>query len=281
MNPLVAAHLPGMSFDANGSKHESAGTKAGGRFAREALTESGTTLGAPTCATTVQVTGEPGPTTPDYVAAFEAIPGLGGVSVDVSHDGDRGFHATATVHGHDYEIHERFGPKFHVSAGAWPHEVIGSTRDRAATLLGTLQSARELAIAGETLKGVERTVRDEYASLPVAKHPVVLRRDVESGVTEVGFSLPGDHMKVRIFDQPFTGVDARSEGQLFASSPVTDGTGGLTMRQQTNRLNKVLDAIGPDRAHSEMFLRRYLALAQAEFDIRVSTDPLLTSKESA
>ncbi|WP_186812767.1 hypothetical protein, partial [Cellulomonas hominis] len=80
------------------------------------------------------------------------------------------------------------------------------------------------------------------------------------------------------FDAPSTGTghDALAEGRLFARSPIKDDQlAELTDRQNTNRLNKALDAIGPDRAYSERYLRRYMALARAEMDARLAADPIL------
>jgi hypothetical protein len=273
-----------MSTDANDRKREAPGTTVGGRFAREAHAEPSTILGAYASATTVRVTGAPGARTTLFAHALAAVPGLGDVALQV--DRDDPFAATATVHGLEYRISDYERGWYRVAArGRYMNDSVGEIDDLEATLGKKLKSVKREAIADDTLKAVELSIRKEYVAMPVAKHPVALRRDAAAGVTEVGFSLPGDHMKVRVFDQPLTGagLKAPAAGELFASSPITDGTGGLTARQNTNRLNKVLDAIRPDgrRADAEQYLRRYLALARDEFDLRVSTDPLLAAKESA
>lgn len=254
------------------------GVPDGGQFARTARAEPQVHLGGPGSETTVTVTGTPGPATQTWVHALEAVPGGAQVELDVRRDDEQAFTATARVHDVEYQLRHRDTGSYWVTVegGAISASAAEPRGTMTQTLGKSLGHVRTQMLARETMASVERMTREEHSSELVKTYPVALHRD-HSHVTEIGFALPGDHLKVRVYDQK----DPDTPGQLFSYSPVTDGYNALTDRQRRNRLNKALDAIGPDREYGEAFVRRYLALAGHEQDRRIETDPLLSALQSA
>ncbi|WP_156250952.1 hypothetical protein [Pseudactinotalea terrae] len=136
-----------------------------------------------------------------------------------------------------------------------------------AELADALRKARTAAISDLARGHADAKLRADAVERAELQRPVAARRDPQVGLTEVGFALPGDHIKVRTFSE---GADA----QLFARSAIKDGIDTLTERQNRNRLNKVLDQLGPDRETADRVLRTYLS------DVRTEADRLHAADEA-
>lgn len=258
-----------------------AGVTTGGQFATEARSEAPVVLGYGPPRATVTVEGVQGPNASTYADALAHVLPLKDALMQVRVDEPGGrFSATVHARGYEYRIDSADGEHVRLKRADGPYL---SDQFGRMPIVGNIESmvvgAHRACIARDTLDNVGRMVREEHSTELVRMHPATLRREASwSGVTELGFGLPGDHIKVRVFgeDTDGTGIDARAAGELFCYSSVKDrDSGDLTERQRRNRLNKVLDAIGPDRAYAERYLRRYLALARAEMDTRHAADPIL------
>lgn len=258
-----------------------AGVTTGGRFATEARAEAPVTLSSRPWHATVTVEGIQGPNTSTYAAALEKVVPLQDVVLKVHVDEPDGrFSATAHARGLEYRIDSSDGLNVRLARadGAYLGDQHGQIFALDHQLPDMVTAAHIAVHERDTVKSVERMVREEFSTELIKRHVTAVRRGHTFDSIEVGVPLPGDHMTVAAFDSAPTGrgLDAVVEGRLFARSPIKDDQlAELTDRQVTNRLNKALDSIGPDRAYSERYLRRYMALARAEMDARLASDPIL------
>lgn len=262
-----------------------AGVTTGGQFATGARSEAPVTLSSRPPYADVLVDGVQGPNSATYAAALSKVAPLGNVVLKVHVDEPGGrFSATAYALGYEYRIDSGDGDHVRLNRadGAYLGDQLGRIEALDYQMPRMVAAAHVAAHERDTLKNVERMVRTEFSSELIKRHVAAVRRGHTFGSIEVGIPLPGDHMKVVAFDTAPAGrgLDAVVDKRLFARSAVKDDQlADLTDRQITNRLNKALDAIGPDRAYSEKYLRRYMALACAELDTRRASDPVWSETE--
>jgi hypothetical protein len=262
-----------------------AGVTTGGQFATESRSEAQVSLTERPSYADVLVDGSQGPNSATYAAALSKVTPLRDVLLKVHIDEPGGrFSATAYAQGFDYRIDSSDGKNVCLRRSDGAH--LGDQWGRIDALdyeLPRMVAAAHVAVhERDTVKNVERMVREEFSSELIKRHVAAVRRGHDLDSIEVGIPLAGDHMKIVTFDASSTGTgtDAVAEGRLFARSPIKDDQlAELTDRQNTNRLNKALDAIGPDREYSERYLRRYMALARAELDARRAADPVWSETE--
>lgn len=248
--------------NATSRKRQPAGAAAstGGQFATEARREGDVALSA-TPAAGVQVTG--GEVTDESRQMVDSLNSLrlgpaAVLAIDESRSRFAGDLATAVS---DYRVSLYEADFYRISAaGAGTFSDVLLPRDHTPDQLASaLREARTKAISDMARQEADRNLLAADPQRPRNARPVTARREPTSGVTEVGFAMPGDHIKVTAYSE---GEDA----ELFARQLLKDGLNDLTARQYRNRLNKVLDVLGPDRDEADRVLRRYLT------DVREAAD---------
>jgi len=294
----MPAHLRGMT-DVRARSRVPAGVRTGGRFATEAHGEADVKLASTSgphddldrsaieqerTSTTVHVGGAVGPNVETYVAALSQVPGLGNVEVDVDYDEDDGrFAADVTIHGREHRLsrYERDLYRIALADGSAYDDQVGKLSEIGERLGDDLRVAHQRHAESLAIQGAQAATLAQFPDGAVRRLHLSMSRDTRFGVVEVGVPMPGDHFKVRAFGDKTQGEgdDALVDGELFAVSRA-DRThvAEMTARQRTNRLNKVLDELGPDRETSQRYLRRLMLLARQEADAAIAADPILAGR---